>query len=218
MLNENAHYNQHKRRPGRPCGNKNLNYVELIKAAQQLFLEQPYDKVTVRKIAAIAKVDIALVSYYFGSKEGLYRTIIRNVYAEVLADLRQIRHNPSPSSIDELCQISFDLYETNPGIHELIFNTLMYNSGPSREFLKKDILLLLTRSVAKIFDRLMERELIDPALDTTLLVEAFAGLCIRPFQIRRLLIERLGEIEADLYIRRLIKQNTILFKKMVAKI
>ena len=56
---------------GRRAGNPDTR--ELIRtAARQRFLAEGYQSVTMRSIAADAGVDVALVSYYFGSKRGLF--------------------------------------------------------------------------------------------------------------------------------------------------
>jgi AcrR family transcriptional regulator len=44
----------------------------ILKAAQDLFAEQGYERATVRDIAARAAIDPAMVIRYFGSKEGLF--------------------------------------------------------------------------------------------------------------------------------------------------
>jgi AcrR family transcriptional regulator len=55
------------RRPGSP------DTQELIRqAARKRFLSDGYQAVTMRSIAADAGVDVALVSYYFGSKQALF--------------------------------------------------------------------------------------------------------------------------------------------------
>jgi AcrR family transcriptional regulator len=44
----------------------------ILRAAQELFAEQGYERTTVRDIAARAEIDPAMVIRYFGSKEGLF--------------------------------------------------------------------------------------------------------------------------------------------------
>jgi AcrR family transcriptional regulator len=44
----------------------------ILKAAQELFADQGYERATVREIAARAAIDPAMVIRYFGSKEGLF--------------------------------------------------------------------------------------------------------------------------------------------------
>jgi AcrR family transcriptional regulator len=47
----------------------------ILAAAEKLFSEQGLDGVSVREIAAAAKLDVAMINYHFGSKLGLYRAV-----------------------------------------------------------------------------------------------------------------------------------------------
>ena len=55
---------------------------KILRAASRLFSENGLDGVTVREICRAAKVNIALVNYHFGSKEGLYRECVERIYLE----------------------------------------------------------------------------------------------------------------------------------------
>ncbi|MFF3615067.1 TetR family transcriptional regulator [Streptomyces sp. NPDC002580] len=55
------------RRPGSPD-----TRAAILDVARRRFLEDGYHAVTLRSVAAEAEVDIALISYYFGSKKGLF--------------------------------------------------------------------------------------------------------------------------------------------------
>lgn len=55
------------RRPGRP-----ETRAEVLAVARRRFLAEGYQSVTMRSLAAEAGVDAALISYYFGSKKGLF--------------------------------------------------------------------------------------------------------------------------------------------------
>jgi AcrR family transcriptional regulator len=50
--------------------------ARILQAAKTLFSRNSYEGVGVREIASNADVDSALVIRYFGSKEGLFRTLI----------------------------------------------------------------------------------------------------------------------------------------------
>lgn len=49
---------------------------QILQAARKLFLASGYTRVTMRAIAAEAGVDAALISYYFGSKRGLFGAVM----------------------------------------------------------------------------------------------------------------------------------------------
>ena len=55
------------RRPGSPDTQEAIR-----RAARERFLRDGYQGVTMRAVAGDAGVDVALVSYYFGSKQGLF--------------------------------------------------------------------------------------------------------------------------------------------------
>ncbi|MCK8644859.1 TetR family transcriptional regulator [Mycobacterium colombiense] len=49
-----------------------LNRQRIIDAARERFMHVGYERATVRAIAADAGVDVAMVYYFFGNKEGLF--------------------------------------------------------------------------------------------------------------------------------------------------
>lgn len=75
----------HKRRPGRPTQHATDTSAALSSAALARFAAQGYDATPLRQIAADAGVDVALVSYRFGGKTGLWRSIV----STAAADLRE---------------------------------------------------------------------------------------------------------------------------------
>ena len=60
---------------GRRAG-KSTAKADILEAARELFAEVGYDRATIRAIAARAGVDVALVSYYYGNKKGLFRGVM----------------------------------------------------------------------------------------------------------------------------------------------
>jgi AcrR family transcriptional regulator len=76
------------RRTGRRPGTSETREA-IARAARAQFAEAGYDRATVRKIAAAAGVDPALVMHFFGSKEALFREVMSMppAIAEGLAQL-----------------------------------------------------------------------------------------------------------------------------------
>lgn len=52
--------------------------ARLLKAAEELFGERGFKKVTVREICHAAKANVAAVNYHFGDKLGLYREVLQS--------------------------------------------------------------------------------------------------------------------------------------------
>jgi len=66
----------------------------ILAAARQRLLRESYDSVGLRDIAGDAGVDVALISRYFGGKEGLFR--------EIVSDEDKPKIFREPKSVDEL--------------------------------------------------------------------------------------------------------------------
>jgi AcrR family transcriptional regulator len=74
----------------------------LMDAAEALFAERDFDSVSTRDIARRAKVNLALVHYYFGTKEKLFRQVLARRVEELsrrrvqLLDARRKSSRPIP--------------------------------------------------------------------------------------------------------------------------
>ena len=59
-------------RTGRRPGDASVTRTEILDAARATFAESGYESATMRRIAATAGVDVALISHHFGNKEQLF--------------------------------------------------------------------------------------------------------------------------------------------------
>jgi len=73
------------RAPGRPPQSMQVR-EDLIHHARLLFITQPYEKVSLRKVALNAEVNMAMIRYYFNNKAGLFETMLR----ETLSPLHRL--------------------------------------------------------------------------------------------------------------------------------
>ena len=79
---------------GRPRGNPPTK-ARIIEVACELFARDGYRRTTVRAIATAAGVDQALISYHFGSKQGLFGASIQLPCSEPLALRRALDGDPA---------------------------------------------------------------------------------------------------------------------------
>lgn len=66
-----------------------------MNAARTHFATQGYAATSLREVATAAGVTKPMVYYYFGSKEGLYRTLLENVHERFRAILRTTEQAPA---------------------------------------------------------------------------------------------------------------------------
>ena len=62
----------------------------ILAAAALEFSERGYAGARVDRIARRARVNKAMLYYHFGSKQGLYRTLLRNTFGKIAAELEVI--------------------------------------------------------------------------------------------------------------------------------
>ncbi|MBX2890785.1 MAG: TetR/AcrR family transcriptional regulator [Saprospiraceae bacterium] len=77
--------------------NSELSTEEKIKdAAKKIFLEKGFGSATTRDIAECADTNIALVNYYFRSKEKLFQEVFRDSFTETFMPVTRILNDDLP--------------------------------------------------------------------------------------------------------------------------
>ena len=82
-----------RRARGRPrrAHDSRATRKSLLNAAAALFAARGFDGVSVAEVARLAGANKALINYHFGGKLQLYRTIVREMFAELLSRLEPMR-------------------------------------------------------------------------------------------------------------------------------
>jgi AcrR family transcriptional regulator len=72
---------------GRPA---EIDRNDLLDAAEKLFAEKGFFGTTTREVVKKAKCNLALISYYFGGKEGLYQAVLMRHFGRAEASYAKI--------------------------------------------------------------------------------------------------------------------------------
>src|ERR1700753_4423078 len=102
----------------------------ILVVAEQLFGEKGYAGTSVRDIAQAAGVNLAMISYYFGSKEKLLESMIEYRAGYVYGILEELNKDESLSAwdkIDRLVEFYVDRILNN-----LRFHNIMYQESSMR--------------------------------------------------------------------------------------
>lgn len=115
----------------------------IIETALDLFAAKGFEGTSIRDIADKASVNLAMVNYYFGSKEKLFENIVKEKTAVTRARLDEILHNKELGSIEKINAV-IDSYSeklfTHRTLHRLIQQELILNL---REQLQSSIVEIL---------------------------------------------------------------------------
>lgn len=74
----------------------------IINAAIELFAEKGFEGTSIRDLAAKADVNIAMVNYYFGSKDKLFEAIVEHKASYMRERLEEITTDKSKSDIEKI--------------------------------------------------------------------------------------------------------------------
>jgi AcrR family transcriptional regulator len=126
----------------------------ILVEAEKLFSEQDFDAVSVRDIAKEANVNIAMISYYFGSKEKLFEALIVRRIESSMNILRGMIL-PEMSGYDKMCAVIdyyIDKLINNRNVHKMINRELSSNNRPHL----REMIMSKMRSNREFIKGLME--------------------------------------------------------------
>jgi AcrR family transcriptional regulator len=100
----------------------NEKQIQILLVAESLFAEKGFDGTSIRNIAKMAKINIAMVSYYFGSKERLLESLIsyRTKDLKIQIENLLIEDLDPIAKINKLIAIYINRINTNKGIFRIL--------------------------------------------------------------------------------------------------
>ena len=118
---------------------KSDNTEERIRqVAKRLFTERGYNRTKIRDVAEEADVNIALLNYYFRSKERLYESIVAENFKEYIGALEKVLNKPDLSLEERIRQYAAQMIDTlkaNPDLAFFIMNEGRHNQSFCQQFL-----------------------------------------------------------------------------------
>lgn len=105
-----------------PMTEFNDKQIEILQVAEQLFAEEGFDGTSIRDIAKKANINIAMISYYFGSKEKLLEAIVLNRISDMRLQLESIYNEDLPpfEKVDKLIELYISRINKNRCIYQII--------------------------------------------------------------------------------------------------
>lgn len=97
---------------------------KLLAAGTRLFAQKGFAAVSIRELAHAAKTNSALISYYFGSKEGLYVAVLEKQFSpvdSVIASIKE-RHLSPVERIAAYAQGVLATHTQNPYIIRFLYS------------------------------------------------------------------------------------------------
>jgi AcrR family transcriptional regulator len=100
----------------------------IIQKSLELFAEKGFEGTSIRDIATLADVNVAMVNYYFGSKEKLFESIVSHRASYMKDMLQELVNDASKTEMEKIDTI-IDAYVnrllSQPAFHRLVHQELL---------------------------------------------------------------------------------------------
>ena len=102
--------------------NFNDKQIKILEVAELLFSEKGFDGTSIRDISKEAKINIAMISYYFGSKERLLEALIIHRTSDLKMQLDHLLlENLEPlEKVNKLIELYINRVNCNKGIYRIL--------------------------------------------------------------------------------------------------
>lgn len=96
--------------------------IQILEVAEKLFAENGFDGTSIRSIAKAAKVNVAMISYYFGSKEKMLEALLyhRNVGFREEAEALFALDQEYFKTVDDLVAMIVNRVHAKRRIHKIL--------------------------------------------------------------------------------------------------
>ena len=100
----------------------NEKQMQILQVTEKLFAEKGFDGTSIRDIAKQANINIAMVSYYFGSKEKMLEALIYSRISDMKLQLESLSKEAiSPvEKINKLIELYIHRINKNKGIYQIL--------------------------------------------------------------------------------------------------
>jgi AcrR family transcriptional regulator len=100
----------------------NDKQIEILNVAERLFAEEGFDGTSVRDIAKKANINVAMISYYFGSKEKLLEALVIHRIGTMKLRLENLLQEDSTpiEKIEKLVAYYINQINTNRSIYQIL--------------------------------------------------------------------------------------------------
>ncbi|SFW79061.1 TetR/AcrR family transcriptional regulator [Chitinophaga sancti] len=163
---------------------KSISTEEKIKAAARtIFTRKGYAATKTRDIAEEAGLNLALLNYYFRSKEKLFEIIMAENLKKLFGILAPILNDSSKTLEEKLASMAanyIDMLFQNPDLPLFVLSELRQNPGWLRETLHVDNYVLGSHLMVQLKEK-------KPAIDPVQFLMSFLGMLIFPFAARPIL-------------------------------
>ena len=176
----------------------NEKQMQILQVTEKLFAEKGFDGTSIRDIAKQANINIAMVSYYFGSKEKMLEALIYSRISDMKLQLESLSKEAiSPvEKINKLIELYIHRINKNKGIYQILHFEL---TSKKREIDLKSFAEVKKQNfeiIKKIIVEGQEKGIFKQDINLILIPSSILGPFFH-FQMNRLNYEEMLDLKTD---------------------
>ncbi len=182
---------------------------KIKEAARKVFTQKGYAATRTRDIAQEAGINLALLNYYFRSKEKLFELVMKERIDELFGAVIPVLVNKNDNlsqKIEKITEIYFNLLSQNPDLPMFVLNEIKNKPDNSH----------ISKYLKELFNRAELQEVLDSVptqMQPFHFLVNFIGSIVFPFVARPILITS-GRVSSEEYLE-IIKQQKAIIPQLV---
>ena len=195
-----------------PASREQAVRQQLLAAARQLFAQQGFAAVSTRTVAEVAGVNPAMIHYYFGSKQGLYESMLTDTLAPLVERLGVIlAAGDDPAAIRNFLSLYMHTLGANPWMPQLILREVIQEGGRLRGWFIQQLASKGGGRLTQLIEREQAAGRIRADADPTLTALSLVSMAVFPFVAMPVTREVFGMRVKDDYLERLVTHTERVF-------
>lgn len=201
------------KKAGRPPATKDQAVrQQLLAVARQLFAQQGFAGVSTRAVAEAAGVNPAMIHYYFGSKQGLYESMLTDTLAPLVERLGVIlAAGDDPAAIRNFLKLYMHTLGANPWMPQLILREVIQEGGRLRGWFIQQLASKGGGRLTQLIEREQAAGRIRADADPALTALSLVSMAVFPFVAMPVTREVFGMRVKDDYLERLVTHTERVF-------
>jgi len=176
----------------------NDKQIDILQAAEKLFAEEGFDGASIRTIAKEAGVNIAMISYYFGSKEKLLEALIIHRTSDMKMRLEDIfSQNLNPL---EKVDLLIDLYISRINKNKCMYQIMHFELSTKKRIMDMQSFIDIKKQNLEVFKKILsegqEQGVFKKDVNIILIPATIMGTLVH-FQMNQQYFELILNIDSD---------------------
>src|SRR5215218_2008224 len=162
----------------------NDKQLHIINTAEKLFANRGYDGTSVRDIAEEAGVNIAMISYYFGSKEKLIQALFEERTRDIITKIESLLKDESLTPFQKM-EVLVDDYVERIMYKQQFYKVMVHEQLLEKKGVVNSLLNELKKRNAAIVEKLIkegqEKGVFKDNIDIVLMMNTLIGTGLQTF-------------------------------------